>query len=232
MTWDEYVAAWSKLHGGFDPRESSAVVRGWVLIAYRIGSWLGARRVGPMAVTTAGLILCLAVPVAAVFGRVGLLAGAVLVLLAGLADGLDGAVAVITRRTTRLGFVYDSLADRLGEAAWLLAFWIFVPPGGEFGAGAPAGLVVAAGATSWLHEYARARATVAGMSEIGAVTVGERPTRVSIAISGLLVAGLAGYLRPDWAAVVLTAAAAAWLALAVIGLGQLMAAIRRELSGG
>jgi phosphatidylglycerophosphate synthase len=216
VTWDDYVEAWSRLHGGFDPRTASALVRGWVLTAYRMGSWLTARRVGPTAVTLAGVVLCLAVPLAALAGRVGLLAGAVLVLLAGLADTLDGAVAVLSGRVTRLGSVIDSVADRVGEAAWLTAFWL---------AGAPGWLSVAAGAASWLHEYARARATAAGMSEIGAVTVGERPTRVSIAFSGLLVAGVFGH-----ASIVLTVGAAVWLALAVVGSGQLAVAIRRALS--
>jgi CDP-diacylglycerol--glycerol-3-phosphate 3-phosphatidyltransferase len=62
------------------------------------------------------------------------------------------------------------------------------------------------------------------MSEIGAVTVGERPTRVLIALFGLLVAGIAGH-----ASVVLTAGAAVWLGLAVVGLVQLGIAVRREL---
>jgi CDP-diacylglycerol--glycerol-3-phosphate 3-phosphatidyltransferase len=230
VTWEEYAAAWSKLHGGFDPRGASGVVRGWVRVAYRIGSWLGGRRIGPMAVTTAGLLLCLAVPAVVPAGPAGLLLGALLVLLAGFADGLDGAVAVVTGRTTRLGFVYDSVADRLGELAWLTAFWIFGMAGP--GAGAPGWLVVAAGATSWLHEYARARATAAGMAEIGVVTVGERPTRVSIAISGLLVAGLAGLVHSGWAGAVLTVAVSAWLVLGLIGLAQLVIAIRRELSDG
>ncbi len=216
MTWDDYVDAWSKLHGGFDPRTASAVVKGWLRTAYGIGSWLTARRVGPTAVTLAGVLLCLAVPVAATAGRVGLAGGAVLVLLAGLADTLDGAVAVLSGLTTRLGYVLDSVADRVGEAAWLTAFWL---------AGAPGWLAVAAGGVSWLHEYARARAAAAGMSEIGAVTVGERPTRISIAISGLLLAGVFGH-----ESAVLTVGAAVWLILAVVGGGQLAAAIRRALS--
>ena len=213
MTWEEYCAAWARLHGGFDPGGASPLVRGWVLIAYRIGSWLGGKRVGPMAVTTAGLVLCWCVPLAVIVGRAGLVLAAVLVLLSALADGLDGAVAVVTGRASRLGYVYDSVADRLGEAAWLLAFWL---------AGAPAWLVVAAGAVSWLHEYARARATAAGMAEIGAVTVAERPTRVLIAVFGLLLTAVAG--------LVITVAAGLWLALAVVGLGQLAVAIRRSLA--
>jgi phosphatidylglycerophosphate synthase len=221
LTWEEYAAAWSELHGGFDPDSASPLVRGWVRLAYRGGSLLGRLRIGPTTVTVAGLLLCVAVPFAALLGPAGLLLGGLIVLLAGFADGLDGAVAVVTGRTTRIGFVYDSAADRLGEAAWLVAFWL---------AGVPAWLVVAAGAVSWLHEYVRARAIAAGMREIGAVTVGERPTRVSVAISALIVGGVAGLVRDGWDATVVTVGASVWLALAVVGLAQLTVAVRRELS--
>lgn len=192
-------------------------VRGWVRLAYRIGSWLGRRDVGPAAVTAAGLVLCLAVPAVVPLGRGGLLLAALLVLAAAVADGLDGAVAVITGRVSRLGHVYDSVADRLGEVAWLVAFRL---------AGAPGWLVVAAGAASWLHEYARARATAAGMDEIGVVTVAERPTRVLVAVFGLLIAALA----PVAVALPVTVAAGLWLALALVGLCQLAVAIRRALA--
>jgi phosphatidylglycerophosphate synthase len=221
LTWEEYAAAWSELHGGFDPDSASPLVRGWVRLAYRGGSLLGRLRIGPTTVTVAGLLLCVAVPFAALLGPAGLLLGGLIVLLAGFADGLDGAVAVVTGRTTRIGFVYDSAADRLGEAAWLVAFWL---------AGVPAWLVVAAGAVSWLHEYVRARAIAAGMREIGAVTVGERPTRVSVAISALIVGGVAGLVRDGWDTTVVTVGASVWLALAVVGLAQLTVAVRRELS--
>jgi phosphatidylglycerophosphate synthase len=220
VTWEEYAAAWSKLHGGFDPATASPLIRGWVRLAYSGGSLLGRLRVGPGAVTAAGLLLCVAVPFAAAPGPGGLLAAGAIVLLASVADGLDGAVAVVTGRASRLGFVYDSVADRIGEAAWLAAFFV---------AGAPGWLAVAAGAVSWLHEYVRARAAAAGMAGIGAVTVGERPTRAAVAVAGLVVAGAAGLIREPWAATVLTIAAAAWLALASVGLVQLATTVHRSL---
>jgi phosphatidylglycerophosphate synthase len=213
VTWDEYAVAWSRLHGGFDPRTASPVVRGWVLGAYEIGSWLGRRRVSPLSVTLAGVLLCLAVPLAALAGPAGLAVGALLVLLAAAADGLDGAVAVVSGRVSRAGFVYDSVADRVGEVGWLAAFWV---------AGAPGWLVVAAGAASWLHEYVRARAAAAGMDEIGVVTVGERPTRVSVAFSGLLLGALS---------VPVLLFAGAWLLMQTIGFAQLVFAVRRALRG-
>jgi phosphatidylglycerophosphate synthase len=221
LTWQEYAAAWSKLHGGFDPEAAAPVVRGWIRLAYRGGSVLGRLRVSPSAVTAAGLLLCLAVPFAVLLGSAGLLLGALLVLLAGFADAFDGAVAVVTGRTSRLGFVYDSVADRLGELSWLAAFWV---------AGVPGWLAAAGAAVSWLHEYVRARAAAGGMDGLGIVTLGERPTRVSVAISGLLVGGLAGLVHPGWETTVVLVATVAWLALGLIGLVQLVLVVRRELA--
>ena len=221
LTWDEYATAWSGLHGGFDPRRTSPVVRGWLRMAYAGGSLLGRLRVAPTAVTAVGLLICLCVPLAARYGPAGLFAAAALVLLAGVADALDGAVAVVTGRVSRLGFVYDSVADRIGEAAWLTAFWF---------AGAPGPLVVAGGVVCWLHEYVRARSAGAGMRGVGVVTVGERPTRVSVALIGLLLGGVGGLLRSDLQAGTVTVAAVVWLVLSLIGLGQLVGVVRRELS--
>ena len=220
MTWAEYAAAWSALHGGFDPDRASPVVRGWIRLAYRGGSLLGRWGVGPTAVTVIGLVLCVGVPFAALLDDGGLLLAGVLVLLASFADGLDGAVAVVTGKVSRIGYVYDSVADRLGEVAWLAAFWL---------AGAPAWLAVCGGVVSWLHEYVRARATAGGMADIGVVTMAERPTRVAVASSALVVGGFAGLVHSGWDTVVVVLGAVTWLALAVIGAGQLIVAIRREL---
>ncbi|MEU4717503.1 CDP-alcohol phosphatidyltransferase family protein [Micromonospora purpureochromogenes] len=220
LKWDDYATAWARLHGGFDPRAAAPVVRAWLRFAYHVGYILGRLRITPTAVTVAGVLLCLCVPLFSVRSVDGPIVGALFVLLASVADSVDGAVAVATNRTTRLGYVYDSLADRLGEVAWLAAFWLV---------GAPGALVVAGGALSWLHEYVRARAVAAGMRDIGAVTVGERPTRVCVALVGLLLAGLTGLIDPDLAAGTITMATAVWVLLAGFGLGQLLSTVRRAL---
>jgi CDP-diacylglycerol--glycerol-3-phosphate 3-phosphatidyltransferase len=221
LNWDEYAVNWARLHGGFDPRRAAPTVQGWLRFAYQTGYLLGRLRVSPTAVTVVGMLLCLAVPVAVVRGPTGPFIGAGFVLLAALADSVDGAVAVITGRTTRLGYVYDSLADRIGEAGWLIAFWLL---------GAPGPLVVLVGALSWLHEYLRARSVSAGMREIGAVTVGERPSRVALALVGLLAAGAAGLIDLHLAAGTITVITAIWVLLAGYGLLQLLGAVRRSLS--
>jgi CDP-diacylglycerol--glycerol-3-phosphate 3-phosphatidyltransferase len=189
-------------------------------MSYALGKFLGRLGVSPTAVTATGLALSLAVPLVAAVGPGWPAAAAGLVLLGAVADSADGAVAVVTRRATRLGYLYDSLADRVGELCWAAAFWV---------AGAPWPLLAGCAALSWLHEYTRARATAAGMSEIGAVTVGERPTRVSVALVGLLLAGAAGLAAPEFAAGTATMVGAVWALLAGFGFWQLLGAVRTAL---
>ena len=131
-------------------------MRGWLRLAYTAGRFAARLGATPTAVTVIGLLLSVGASVAALSpaGAVGAVLAAVLVLLAAIADSVDGAVAVIAGRATRLGYVYDSVADRVSEACWLVALWVV---------GAPAWLVLMCGGLAWLHEYLRARAAVSGM---------------------------------------------------------------------
>jgi phosphatidylglycerophosphate synthase len=173
--------------------------------------------VSPSALTAAGVVTAGLVPCLAVVGeRWPVLAGLVVALSAGL-DNLDGAVAMLSARTTSWGFLVDSLADRIADIAYLAALWLL---------GAASWLVVAAGAALGLLEYARARAGNAGMGEVGVVTVGERPTRVIIASSFLVAAGILG----GHAAVVAAIGAAATAGVAGVGLLQFLLVARRMLT--
>lgn len=221
MSWDEYASRWSRLHGGYDPRRASPLVRGWLRTAYGVGRPLAASPVTPNAVTVFGLLLSAGVPWVAGRGSSGWpLAAAGLVVVSGLADTVDGALAVVSGRTSRLGQLYDAVADRIAEACWLVALALV---------GAPGWLVVLCGGLAWLHEYVRARATVAGMTEIGAVTVAERPTRVLVVTFGLAVAGIGGTLRSELAVGAVTVATAIWTVLGTVAIGQLFLAVRRAL---
>jgi phosphatidylglycerophosphate synthase len=233
-SWQSYASAWSAVHGGYDPRAANVLVRGWLRLAYRIARFLAGLRVAPNAVTAVGLALAGAVPVAALQGRGWLLLAAALVLLSALADTVDGALAVVSLQSSRLGQVFDAVADRLAEVCWLLALWL---------AGAPGWLAVACAGLAWLQEYVRARAGIAGMADIGTVTVAERPTRVLAVLFGLTLAGFAGALGgqgmaraaglagTELAAGTATVTAAIWAVLGLVGLVQLGAAVRRELIG-
>lgn len=222
VSWDEYASTWAGLHGGVDPRRARPTVKGWLRTGFRIARVGQRLRVPAGAVTAAGLLACVLVPVLAVRGGgSGALLAAVLVALAALADTVDGALAVLSRHTTRLGYVYDSVVDRLGEVCWLLALWRL---------GAPSYVVVTAGGLSWLHEYSRSRANAAGMAEIGTVTVGERPTRVIVTTAGLVLCGLThsiAHVPPSIASVT----ASVWVVLGLIGIAQLFGAVHRRLAG-
>jgi CDP-diacylglycerol--glycerol-3-phosphate 3-phosphatidyltransferase len=136
-------------------------------------------------------------------------AAALAIVLSAALDALDGAVAVVQGRPTRWGYVLDSVVDRLCDGLFLAALVL---------AGAPFEVAVAGGALVLLLEYTRARAGNAGGSEVGALTVGERPVRVVLPVLGLLLGLPTVFL---W---VLTATTA-------VGLVQLLAAVRRDLAG-
>lgn len=216
LSWPDYADRWSRLHGGFDPRTATLVVRRWLLISYWVSRQLARTGTGPNTVTVAGLLLSIGVPITAGSGGRWPALGALLVLVSALADTADGALALITGRASRLGRVLDSVADRLSEACWVLALVVL---------GAPGWLAVVTGALAWLHEYGRARATVAGMHEVGTVTVAERPTRIILVIGGLVAAAVT---TPAAAATVATAVGAV---LGLVGLIQLAIAVRKALHG-
>jgi phosphatidylglycerophosphate synthase len=222
LNWDQYAASWTALHGGIDPRRARRSVERWLRLGYQIAKVCARLRITPGAVTTVGLLACLAVPVIVGRGRWWLLLAAGLVLVAAVTDTVDGALAVVTGRATRLGYVYDSVVDRIGEACWLLAMWRI---------GVDGWIVVLAGALSWLHEYTRARANAAGMTDIGAATLGERPTRVLLAIIAFGAGGLLGLGSADLPAGFVTFVAAVWIVLAVLGFAQLFGSMHRALVG-
>jgi phosphatidylglycerophosphate synthase len=220
LSWDEYSARWASLHGGFDPRRASVPVRTWQRLSFRVASTLAGAGLSPSLVTTIGLLCSLAVPLVVLPRGVWLIAGAALVALSALADAADGGVAIITGRISGMGAFYDSVADRISEAAWLLALWLL---------GTPAVLVLAAGGLAWLHEYARARAALSGMPGIGAVTVAERPMRVLSVAIGLLLGGAVWNISARLTAGVVTVAVAVWFVLGILGGARLLGAVRAAL---
>lgn len=212
MTSDD--KGWSELHGGVQP---SLLVRGWLRMVRALCAG-PVTRIPPDALSAAGVLTLGLAWVAAARGLPVLVVP--LVLLAGVFDGLDGAVALQTGRARPLGAVVDAVADRLGD---LLLGAVLVT------LGAPLGWVVAALTLVLLLEYLRARAQSVGMAGVGAVTVAERPTRlilVGVAAAGVAVfpAGVPG-LGWDWA----FGLAVTWTAVGVVGMGQLIVGIRRSI---
>lgn len=210
MTRGEYFERWATLHGGLDPR-TSIPVQAWLTVTFLLAKPLAAIRLSPDAVTVLGLLVALTVPYWVIRDQY-LLAG-VVALLAGLIDNLDGAVAILTDTSSDFGYVLDSVADRVGDVALLVGLGL---------AATNPWPAVGAALLAFLQEYARARAAGVGFTEIGVISLSERPTRV-------LVAGM--FLIATWAAGPIWAQIGGWVALALgaFGFGQVMWAIRSRL---
>ena len=219
LTRDEYFDRWASLHGGHDPR-SSALTRSWLSLVYVVARPIARAGVGPGPVTLTAPVLAgasVAVLVASAQPAGGwALVAAVLVAASGVVDNVDGAVAVLTGRATRWGFVLDSMVDRICDSLYLVALWV---------AGAPGWVCVVAGALMGMQEYVRARAAQAGMTDIGVVTVWERPTRVIVTAMFLLGAAVYPSAAASWA----SAGAVAWALLGLVGCTQVVVAVRRRL---
>ncbi len=126
--------------------------------------------VSPNTLTIIGFILS---AMAAVLVARGLfIAAGVTILVAGLFDMLDGALARKTNRTTRFGAFLDSLLDRLSEGLLFLAI-IF-----NFAKTGQTNYILIGAATllvTQLVSYSRARAEAIGIEcEVGFFTRAER----------------------------------------------------------
>lgn len=206
---------WSDLHGGVRP---SPVVRGWLRVIRMLASG-PIIRVPPDVLSVAG-VLVLAGAWAAVVGPGWPAVVVPLVVLAGVLDGLDGAVALRTGRARPLGAVVDSVADRVGDVL-LGAILVAI--------GAPMAWALAAVTLVFLLEYTRARAQAVGMPGVGAVTVAERPTRLIVVAmaAGGVAAWPAGVPALGWGWGVTFAVT--WTAIGVVGLAQLLPGLRRTV---
>jgi len=134
----------------------------------------------PNALTSINLAVNIAAACVIATGR--FLLGGVLMLIAGLFDLLDGALARFTSKTTKFGAVLDSTVDRVSEAATLcgLLFW-YSSGGGRL----EIALILAVLVGSFLVSYTRARAEAVGWQcQVGLFT---RAERVIVLAIGLLV---------------------------------------------
>jgi CDP-diacylglycerol--glycerol-3-phosphate 3-phosphatidyltransferase len=109
--------------------------------------------------------------------------GGILVLVSGLFDLLDGALARFTKQTTKFGAILDSTVDRISEAAILCGLLIWYIP--QEGASLEIILIFAVLIGSFLVSYIRARAEGLGWQcQVGLFT---RAERVIVLAIGLLI---------------------------------------------
>ncbi len=125
--------------------------------------------------------LALSVVAAYVIATSHFLLGGVLILVSGLFDLLDGALARFTNQSTKLGAIFDSTVDRISEAAILCGLLIWYMPRG---ASLEIVLILAVLIGSFLVSYIRARAEGLGWQcQVGLFT---RAERVIVLAVGLL----------------------------------------------
>ena len=145
--------------------------------------------VAPNAITWFGFLVT--VGAAALIITEHLFAAGFVVLIAGVFDILDGALARSTNRTTQFGAMLDSTLDRLAEAVLLLGILVLFVFAGEksalFALLSKEWAVLLVGLAiigSPLVSYIRARAEALGLEcQVGLFT---RPERVVVLALGLL----------------------------------------------
>lgn len=169
MNKQEFNQSWSKLHGD---AQITGVVKGWLGISYILVKPLAKLRVTPNLLTILGLFFGILLYLNA------LSIWAILFLVLSLiCDGIDGSLAIITGKNGKWGAMLDSVVDRITEVFWALTF---------ISIGADQKLVIAAVLIAATQEYLRARSAGLGLTDLGVVTIAERPVRASILFVALV----------------------------------------------
>jgi phosphatidylglycerophosphate synthase len=232
-TFEAYEAGWREVHLlGEEARPGGRLAAWYLRLPHVVGSPLARAGVDPDLVTLGALWVALVAGWTATLGPGWAAAAGALTLLAGVADSVDGAVAVMQRRTSAFGFVWDSTADRLADLALIAGPVLLVAgrAGPGWGAAAVAAGTAAAGLLLLL-EYVRARAQAGQVAAAWTLaTPGERPTRVIVlGLAGLAV-GAAQLGGDGLAGAALDAgyplALAALAVLEAVGCVQLLLAVR------
>ena len=139
---------------------------------------LGKSGIKPDALTFTGLAINIGAAYVIATGHFPL--GGILILVAGLFDLLDGALARFAKKTTKFGAILDSAVDRISEAAIFCGLLVWYMPGRS-----EILLIFAVLIGSFLVSYIRARAEGLGLEcKVGLFT---RAERVIVLAVGLLV---------------------------------------------
>lgn len=207
MTRAQYLSAWSLAHGFEKGSEVAGIARTYLSLNYYLVQPLIALRFTPNVVTLIAPLL--AATALLVDDKLQI---ALLVLASLMVDGFDGAVAIIRKKNSAIGGVWDGIVDRITELLWIGALY--------YGGISPALLLVL-----WVlvatQEYGRAKLNHIVGNILGTVTICERPVR------GLLVAF--GFLGEIFYSQCLEAVTIIWLALQAIALVQFSVMARRQL---
>lgn len=217
----EFFREWSAIHGGAD---ITGIVRWWLGISFRLASLLLRLKMSANVITISGLFISLLLVLALIDDGSGsvptplaLLVALLLLVISLAADGIDGSLALLSGNSGRRGAALDAIVDRLAESLWALAFVLI---------GADFRLVILAWLAAQSQEYIRARLAGLGVSEIGVVTLCERPVRASFLAVALVTALIYSIVGEEeifdlTVSLAMTIIAAIWFLFQSIALWQL-----------
>jgi phosphatidylglycerophosphate synthase len=169
MNKADFFKSWSNLHGD---AKISGVVKSWLTISYLLVKPLAKLKITPNILTIFGLLFGVLLYLNAHTNW-----AVILLTVSLICDGIDGSLAIITGKASKWGAMLDSVIDRVTEFFWALTF---------IAIGANQYLVIAALLIASVQEYLRARVGGLGLSEVGVVTIAERPVRASILFVALI----------------------------------------------
>lgn len=162
MKQSEFFDTWSQLHGN---AKVTGIVKAWLIISFVIVKPLAKLKITPNMLTFLGLIFGIALYLNVQSPWV-----AVLLVLSLTCDGIDGSLAIFTAKFSRFGAMLDSIIDRITEFFWIASLYKI---------GADIKILLFIIVIAAVQEYIRARASGLGMSQVGIITLAERPVRAS-----------------------------------------------------
>lgn len=175
------------MSGSFVSPELRARVRGF---ATPIAAGFGRLGLTPNHLTLIGFAIALAAASSA--ATQSWILAAILLIVGGSFDLLDGALARATGTTSALGAFFDSVFDRWGEGVVYAGIAV-----AAFDAGFGAGVLLAplAMTSAFMVSYTRAKSESLGFTEgtgMAAVGIAPREVRIVILTVGLLLTGILG----------------------------------------
>ena len=169
MTKNEFYLAWSKLHGD---AKIAGIVKGWLSTSFSTSKALARIRVTPNALTILGLVFGVLL-----YMNANAIWAPLILVISLICDGVDGSLAIITGKSSKWGALLDSVVDRLTEVFWILALYSL---------GVDSKILIAVLILASAQEYLRARAGGVGLTQVGVVTIAERPVRASFVFIALV----------------------------------------------
>ena len=159
----------------------------------KMGRGFASTGLSPNFWTVVGLVFALLSAIVYGMGiEFGLIIGGVLLLVSGFFDMVDGQVARVTGKTSKVGSYLDSMFDKIAETAIFLGILV--------GGYAEPYLVLLAITLSLLVSYARAKSDSLNVKLQG-IGIGERAERLLV----IAIIGIIGYMEPAVIIVVIIA---------------------------